>query len=183
MEKFEHPPSGRLCQGLVLSGVSQLQRVIPDEGLNQVRLIVHPFCVVISQDCDLEQDIVKREAGNPGSLPNVLMCMAIQIVDFKNEVPQGSDIWKRVRANSDERFHCIEAVPPNLDAQGKGVTELGMDFKRYFTVETDDLYEQLKAGGALRRAKLITPYAEQVSLRFANYLSRIGLPEDFSIYI
>ncbi len=87
-------------------------------------------------------------------------------------------MWKRVRNNKDERYHFLERAPADCDAQGEGIQELGIDFKRYFTLPTDEVYRWIEMGVIKRRSTLRTPYAEHLSSRFAYFLSRIALPHD-----
>jgi hypothetical protein len=58
--------------------------------------------------------------------------------------------------------------------------ELGIDFKRYFTVPTDDVYRQFALGqeiGVQRRAVLRPPFREDLAQRFYFFQARVALPE------
>lgn len=143
--------------------------------------ITHPFALIITQDCDLEQDFFARSAASPTEvpperlLPNVLLCAVATVQELMARTPKGHDIWKRVLENRDERYHFLQSVEPSEDALGKGLLPMGIDFKRYFTVPTDELYAQLQLG-ANRRCRLAGPYLEHLSGRFAYFLSRVALP-------
>lgn len=178
--KFERVAEGRFYQGEVLSGVNQsvVRRNTHEDP--SLEIIEHPYAIVLSQDCDLEQSDARVARGHAENLPNVLMCIAVPVAELKGNVG-GSDIWKRVRSNSDERYHCIEAIPKGVDAKVQGVPSLGVDFKRYFTVPTEELLEQLRLRVVERRAKLAVPYAEHLCYRFSAYLGRIALPENMVI--
>ena len=39
-----------------------------------------------------------------------------------------------------------------------GIPELGVDFKRYFTIPTDEIYKRIEKGEVRRRCVLMSPY-------------------------
>jgi hypothetical protein len=88
-----------------------------------------------------------------------------------------SDQWARVRQNKDERYQFLQKVLPQEDADGEGIPELGIDFKRYFTVPTDEVYYRLESG-ARRRCQMRSPYLEHLSTRFGYYQFRVALPAE-----
>lgn len=59
-----------------------------------------------------------------------------------------------------------------------GLPELGIDFKKIFTIPTDEIYQRIALGQVKRRAVLVSPYLEHLSSRFAYFLSRIALPQE-----
>jgi hypothetical protein len=138
----------------------------------------HPLVVTLSQGCDLEQDFLAR-LGNvkPDKIvPSVLLGEVAFASEFRSAVPKDSRIWDRVKQNNDERYHFFQEITIEADALGEGLGELGVDFKRFFTVPTDELYHRIRAGEAKRRCRLESPYLEHFCARFANYLSRVALP-------
>lgn len=180
--------TGPLRQGEILASVHQYL-VTPIVGLegeparvsNQVK--VHPLAVVLTQDCDLAQDYSARNAPAPNSqrllLPNVLLCEMDLADNMKGggSIAPGSDIWKRIIQNKDERFHFLTGVDIGCDALGIGTAALLCDLKKIFSVPTDALYQQVSTI-ARRRAVLVSPYLEHLSSRHAYFLSRIALPLD-----
>lgn len=175
----------RLWQGEVLSGLivlrPRLETIAPDiqTVLDEV---THPYAIVLTQDCDLESDYGRDASRRHGvSLPSIILCEATPISALRGACPPGKDIWKRISQNKDERYHCLEMIPPDLDAAGQGVAPLGIDFKRYFTMPTAEVYRRIELGQAKRRARLITPYAEQLSCRCFHFQCRIALPEDHDV--
>jgi hypothetical protein len=139
------------------------------------------LALIITQDCDLERDFFARrpsravEVRAEGLLPNVLLCPVVTVQELMALTPRGRDIWTRVKENRDERYHILQRVEASEDALSKGLPAMGIDFKRYFTVPTDELYAQLEMG-ASRRCVLVSPYLEHFSTRFAYFLSRVALP-------
>ena len=77
--------------------------------------------------------------------------------------------WNLVKQNKNDRYHYLAEGPEY------GIPELALDFKHYRTVPRETLLECLKAESALGTLRPL--YREHLSQRFANYLSRIGLPE------
>ncbi|MBE9479589.1 MAG: hypothetical protein IMY80_06440 [Chloroflexi bacterium] len=153
-----------------------------------------PYAVALSQECDLMQDHNNRklleEAGDERDegdkeithdklLPAILMCPAYQTIPFKNgEHLNGlgrkmeiysSSRWNIITRNQNPRYHFLAEWRPFH------VAELVVDFKHFFTVPTEILRDTY---GTQQHyiARLICPYREDLSQRFAAYLARIGLP-------
>jgi len=110
-------------------------------------------------------------------LPNVLFCEVVTAAELKGAAGMNSSIWGRVQRNKDERYQFLQKVKSAHDAVGQGVPELGIDFKRYFTIPTEEVYAQLKKTSR-RRCRLLSPFLEHLSTRFAYYLCRVALPSD-----
>ena len=141
---------------------------------------------MLSQDCDLEQDhksCLQNPEADIRALPNVLFCELEEMAKFRERAKLNSDLWRRAKTNSDERFHCLESVPQTLDSNGSGLPPLGIDFKRYFSVPTGQVYASISLRLAVRRCRLAVPYAEHLSERFAHYLSRVALEEDHDVEV
>ena len=183
---YARAEEGPLRQGLILTGLVQAKLQVDwmgptftESGKAPFDLTTHPFVVVLSQDCDLDWDHRAREDGGKGDkrLPSVLFCEAIEAKVLRGRSDIKSDIWKRIRLNKDERYQFLQRIPPEEDALGRGLPELGIDFKRYFTIPTDEVYGQLKAV-AKRRARLVSPYLEHLGSRFCHFQSRVALPAE-----
>jgi hypothetical protein len=194
------PPDGSsaLRQGEILTSVVEIRLVEKAslEGTLRTNLITHPYAVIVSQDCDLEQDYDVRKPIDPDSasmeakeiskrnaklLPSILLCQAVSLVSLRGRGDFVSDLWKRVVQNDDPRYHSLEKCPSNADLNKSGLPALGIDFKRYFTIPADELYYRISTGETLRRSCMKSPYFEHLTGRFFAYQSRIGLPTDHSI--
>lgn len=176
---------GPLRQGELLSCVEQyIVKVCgqaPDGPVDAIRKM-HPFAIVLGQDCDLAQDFAGRnnELQTKLQVPNVLMCevdLAENLKRDSDRIARGSDIWKRVVQNKDDRFQYLREVTSTVDAMNEGIPALLIDFKRTFTLPTDVLYEQLKRI-TKRRTVLASPYREHLSFRYAHFIARVALPID-----
>jgi len=177
-----------LRQTEILTDIVQKRQSLTSFGTEPpvLEAIRHPYAIVISQDCDLEQDFRARKPVTPvdknapdKTIPNVLLLEAVSAIELLGKV-SGSDIRKRVRNNKDERYHVLQKVESADDAEGTGLPSLGVDFKRFFTVPTDELYMQLRSN-AKRHACLASPYLEHLARRFADFQSRVALPADHKI--
>lgn len=179
---------GPLRQTEILSDVVQRRRSFRSLKGEKPELeeIRHPYAIVVTQDCDLEQDFTARKSTTPQEdlvdklIPNVLLTEAVTASQLTASLARGRDIRKRVLENKDERYHVLQKVEANDDALGEGLPALGVDFKRHFTIPTDELYVQLDSN-AKRRSHLNSPYLEHFAKRFAVFVSRVALPKEHQI--
>lgn len=177
--------SSRYRQGDILREVQIVEwaEVVDDEFVVSERYL--PYCVVLSQECDLEHDFnnrsdpVKCERDTDKFLQSILVCPAYPAAQLREGTHLNdaglkmqrinSDEWKRVKQNSNYRYHFL---PEQGDIQ---LPEIAIDFKHYFTIPRDIAYRRET------RAKVLTAlddlFREHLSGRFAHYLSRVGLPE------
>jgi hypothetical protein len=179
---------GALRQGEILTGIVQVRLAVATLGTDQKEIeeVVHPYAIVLSQDCDLDWDWRGRtQPVNPGEIPGQSQQKLLPSILFGEmttaealRVLVNSTIWGRIRLNKDERYQFLQAVSREDDVLGEGLPELGMDFKRYFTVPTDEVYGRLQGGEARRRCRFKSPYLEHLSTRFCYYQFRVALPQD-----
>ncbi len=180
---FEIHSKDRICQGDILREVKF--SFVNNENL-EVKEILLPYLIVVSQDCDLEQFIKNQkliqeesEKKNNQFLPNVLFLPAYiseqvksgnylkGLFDIKTE-PLGSDLFKPIKQNKNDRYHYIAGSP---DCQ---VPDLIIDFKNYFTLPFS-YFQEIYPKSYL--ATINELFRENLSVRFSNFLSRIALPE------
>jgi hypothetical protein len=164
-----------LRQAEIISGLKQHSY---DSSTDELVDTLHPYSIIISQDCDLLWDYEARRNGKPPILNGVLIC-EIWAADKKGALLAGGDVWRRVKHNKDERYHFLEAAPAEQDAIKQGVPELVVDFKRYFTLPPDEIFRQLQGENpAARRCRLLAPYKDHLQSRVSFYLQRVMLPRD-----
>ena len=186
LEKLEAPyfrkQLERLQQGDLLRDVTFSEVAATTDENVDIKERLTPYCVVLSQDCDLEHDFTSwKGAGGDHDkiLPSLLLCPAYVAELFRagdhlkeeSKIMQriNSDEWKKIKTNQVARYHFLERWP---DLQ---VPELVVDFKHYFTIPRPMAYMD-----RCRKCYLVTLeilYREHLSARFAHYFSRIGLPE------
>jgi len=142
--------------------------------------VSHPYAIIVTQDCELVQDFRVRDEGKTDSdklIPSILFCEAITAEELHGRADIKSDIWKRIRQNKDERYQFLERVPTADDLLDLGIPELGSDFKRYFSIPTDEAYFWVKSE-AKRRCRLVGPYLQHFCMRFYNFQARVALPAE-----
>ncbi len=173
--------TGRLHQGEIVSNLVQAHinaANLSSPDVIEVLAKRHPIAIVMAQDCDLESDFKRRDDGGPGrELPNILFCEVGHADAMRKARGVTSRAWELFRANKHERFHYLRELKKTDDLQGEGLPVLGIDFRRYFTVPTDEVYLRLH-GEAKRRSRLESPYREHLATRFCYFQLRVGLPED-----
>jgi hypothetical protein len=173
---------GEIVAGLLqsaLTGESLVQYLTSGSG-NDNKISVAPieYAVVMTQDCDLEQDFRVRESGGTSDklLQHILFCEAAPADSFREDPAlKSKEIRKQFSNNKMERYQYLGPVDASVDSEGKGIPALGLDFKRYFTIPTELVYLHLQHG-AKKRARLAVPFAEHLSDRFFAYHARIALP-------
>ena len=179
--------SDRLRQGEILEALPQVKLALGSVGVGgavenpEVETDPHPLVIVLSQDCDLEQDFDARKS-NSSTLPNILLCDVFDAAQLQTKLREqdalGSKEWRMVRQNNNPRFQFLRSVTVEEDLRSQGMPALAVDFRLYFTIRTDELYQRLERRVTLRRCWLSTPYAEHLCDRFCHYLARIALPID-----
>jgi hypothetical protein len=173
----------RICQGDIYKDVEFIEYAIEKAGVIEISKIVFPFVVVLTQDCDLNQDykVRRKETSNHDKkLISVIVAPLYNVEHIYKgdhlselgmtmaEIKKDRSPGKTLRQNQTPRYHYLE-FPANIPI----VTSV-IDFKHYFTVNVEYLKRHKKANFICQIGPL---YREDVSQRFSSYLSRIGLPE------
>lgn len=167
--------------GTVLKDLTLLQPNIESEAIDEIKL---KFAVVMSQACDIAQYQRQQDKLN-NYLPNILILPLYLFEDFaqrkhiaisntQEEIlskKQREKYQDRNNGNIDKRYHYIHSQ--SFISKVEQI-ELITDFKHYYTISYNLLERQLEDCyfGLLKDL-----YKEQLSQRFCNYLSRIGLPD------
>lgn len=184
----------RVCQGDIISNVDFIISSIID-GKQTVSELRFAYVIVLSQDCDLQQDYTNRIknnqlAGNQTPEENInpnhdkILVSAIVAPLYNYEqfrrgehlsefgyIMQhiNSNIKGHVENNSHPRYHTLDFGDNNTYGMVKSV----IDFKHYFSVSINYL-ESIKQSNFVGKIKEL--YREDISHRFAAFLSRVGLP-------
>jgi len=182
--RIRRKKSTRVCQGDIFGDVEMIEYVIEHEGNIELSRIVFPLVVVLTQDCDLEQEHRVRWSRN-GRATQDKWLISILVAPLYNieHVYQGkhlSDIGmnmepinekkspgKNLRKNERPRYHYL-SFPTD-----QPIVDSVVDFKHYFSVNGNYLRSLRRTNFICRLAPL---YREDLSHRFAAYLARIGLP-------
>jgi len=170
----------RIFQGDVFREVECIEYVSEQRGVIEVSKIVFPLVIVLTQDCDLEQDSENRNKATQNTkLLSVLVAPLYNSEHvFSGEhlsdlgmtmerIAKGKTPGKSLMQNERPRYHYFE-FPPSVP-----VVPSVADFKHYFSVHVSYL-EKIRAKNFVCR--LSDLFREDLSQRFAAYLARIGLP-------
>lgn len=176
---------GRVSQGDIYGDVEVIDHVLEKKGIIQISKIVFPLVVVLTQDCDLEQDHSirsgKKEVKDQDKLIfSVLVAPLYNVqhvyvgehlgqLKIKMQVFESGTQKNNLLNNEIPRYHYLDIsseVP---------VTPSVIDFKHYFSVHVDYLRGKTKDF----ICQVSPLYREDISHRFASYLARIGLPKQW----
>lgn len=179
-----------LMQGDIFTNVEYNYIVAENEDNVEVEELEFPMAIIISQACDVTwmDKFIAENGGNATKyMPTVLMCPIYNyetlkegkhledVLRVENYSSSNTKIYDRkdkdvAERNWHYRLHLFELV----DQSGRMVLEnMAIDFKHYFTVPIKYLYLNKDK----RIYSLDNISAEQITLKFASYLSRVAIPE------
>lgn len=166
----------RIVQGDIYRDIPYYRYISQDT----LEVFNFPYIVVLTQDCDLEQDFDNRtktqREDQDKCINSILICPAYLLATFRAGTHLqeanikmrriNSEQLSKIKSHQDTRYHYLHE-----DKQYQ-VPELVIDFKHYHTIPRESLYEM--KGQYLTTINEI--FREHLSQRFANYFGRIGLP-------
>ena len=171
----------RISQGDVFRDVECIEYVIEKKGIIEVSKIVFPLIIVLTQDCDLEQDSRNRSRSTQNTKLLSVLVAPLYNAEHVFLGDHLSDLGLTMEAitkkktpgltlmqNERPRYHYIE-FPSDIP-----LVPATADFKHYFSVHVSYLENIRKNNFVCRLSDL---FREDLSQRFAAYLARIGLPE------
>lgn len=178
-----------LRQGEILTDVVQYNPVVSEISLEAEYLsfepIIHPYAIVVTQDCDLDWDYRARQTGNaqPSKLLNsIILCeiaTAREVRDIADKNVMNRKEWELVESQRHERFYFFEKISVECELEQIGLPEMTADFKKVFGINSETLYRQIELGIAKRRAVLSSPYLEHFSRRYHSFHGRVALPSQY----
>jgi len=192
MIRVKKTRASRIKQGDIFKDIRYIKSYQEKRGVYEVDAINFPLVIVLTQDCDLEQEHNQRlknidaeEKNHNNYLLSILVAplynfehfsggehlkdVDLEIVEPKMEnFNTGSkSILKKIKQNELPRYHYMD-FPKDIP-----IIPSVIDFKHYFSVDTEIIKKEKNKKFVCSVREL---YREQISLRFANFLSRIGLP-------
>lgn len=185
LHKINRDDSERVRQGDIYSNVPYYESYCEHENEFSLTVYDFPYVLVLTQDCDLEQNKRTRDEQPEGGVKraNDKHLISVIVVPLYNSEhfwagehlseigleaqKQNSGLKKTIKSNQNQRYHYIEfgddvVIPDSV-----------IDFKHYFSTSLD----WLETHREKRMCGVESVYRELISQRFSNYLSRIGLPE------
>ena len=177
-----------ICQGDIYKNVKY--NYIDSEDDDSVNIIEYefPLAIIISQACDViaMEGIVNNCQGKPTKyMPSILLCpiyeddpaksgqhleeaFSVNGLAMEKENVFQSDDLKVAKRDWHYRYHFL-----TIEVGDKIVLEKAIvDFKHYFTVPMQYLIHHKED----RILHLDDLFAEQLTLKYATYLSRVAIP-------
>ncbi len=184
MIKIDYQSDEQIHQGDIIKDVEYIQKVEHKGGDEyEITFIEFPLVVVLTQECNLELDFKTRkgliaEYPEDKELFSVLVAPvypADQVFEGEHlrdlhrqmQIMSSGKQRSRVVDNETSRYHFLKFPPEEK------IDDLIVDFKHYFSTDLKKLELLKKDNFAFHIMEL---YREDISLRFTNYLARIGLP-------
>ena len=158
--------------------------------------------IILTQECDLQWDFAARFTSTESKsdystqakeidtdrscVSHIVMCDVYEEATIRSYLIKGSEIWKRVRQNQDERYHRLPPhhVSEQTAEEGDNTyaevaySDLFIDFKRALALPTRQLYEGL-SHSLIPRHGIVPPiYLHDLLHRAHGYWSRVALPEE-----
>lgn len=185
---FRSKLTDQICQGDIFENVKYNYIVSEDdEGINIIEY-EFPLAIIISQACDViaMEELVQNGAGKPAKfMPSILMCPIYEhnaaksgqhikdafeqlSLNFESENTYQGDDYKVAKRDWHYRIHAL-TVETNKDVV---IENAVIDFKHYFTVPITYLITH-KSNRILHLDDL---FAEQITLKFSTYLTRVAIP-------
>lgn len=175
-------PDSRITQGDIFRDVEHVEYVDEKNGAFEISKIVFPLVVVLTQDCDLEQD-ERFRTPDAKSQDKLLISVLVAPIYNAEHVYEGSHLrdlnrkmqqiastatqGKTLRQNEIPRYHHLEF------SDDVPIVPSVVDFKHYFSVHL----RYLRRVAGQRVCTIDGLFREHLSHRFSYYLARIGLPE------
>jgi hypothetical protein len=174
----------RISQGDIFREIEYIEYVAEKSGIIEVSRIVFPLVIVLTQDCDLEWDHEFRRGKKSKSQDKLLISVLVAPLYNAEQVYLGDHLsnldmkmefinpkkspGEFLQKNERPRYHYL-TFPPS-----QHLVDCIVDFKHYFSVNVQYLRRISRNNFVCRLAELDR---EDLSQRFASYLSRIGLPD------
>lgn len=184
MVKTKKQRISRVSQGDIIRNVEHIEYVASKNGVLEISKIEFPLVVVLTQDCDLAQDYKFRWAKPEASTQDKYL-MSVLVAPLYNleHVFTGehlTDVGLKMATinktkspgtnlvnNETPRFHTLKF---GSDVQ---IVDSVVDFKHYFSINVEYIKKHKQKNFVCQLSAL---FREDLSQRFASYLSRIGLP-------
>ena len=184
MTQTNEDKQSRIQQGDILKDVEYIESVTTENGNIHISKIIFPLVIVLTQDCDLTWDYDAREKQGNNHDKYLFSVLVAPLYNYEHFIKgehlsdlnqRMTDIFinpkktenKNLRQNEKPRYHYLEF------ADNVPIVNSVIDFKHYFSVNVEYLRRHKKKNYICTISPL---FREQISQRFSNFLSRIGLP-------
>lgn len=193
MVLVENVPLNRVCQGDIFSNIKYVEYLKEKDEIITFSEIEFPLIIVLTQDCDLQQDEkvrqqIQKERTKPEERVSdgdklILSVLVAPLYNaehvFNGEhlseleitmqnITNKENLKNYIKTNQNARYYYI-TFPRNSRLPNSII-----DFKHYFSVNVEYLKSVKSSQFVCKIGEL---FRESISQRFAHFLSRIGLPE------
>jgi hypothetical protein len=175
----------RFCQGDILRDLEVVEwaRVIDaDTKQLDVKKRRLPYAVMLSQECDLYQDMQNRSNLTKPTQDKYLHSVLLGPAYTAQSVREGKHLemlgvtceplnstrWNAIKQNNNDRYHFL----PAFDLFQ--IPDIVLDFKHFLTAPRGIL---LDFKPTIYVASLGQLFRDHLSQRFANFLARVALPD------
>lgn len=176
---------GRISQGDIYRDIVMYQYVRIVNGNLEARSVGFPYIIVLTQDCDLDQDFKYRHGKSLPRPPNqdkwllsvlvaplynaehVFLGTHLDMLGINMRQIDSRSERHDIQNNNKPRYHYLQ-FPDTCP-----LVPMIIDFKHYFSVDVEYL-KRIKGTNFI--CKVSELYREDISQRFTSFLSRIGLP-------
>lgn len=195
---FQESVSDQLLrQGEILLDIYEHRVLLPCDELDEdadadILSEHHPRLIVMSQDCDLSRDFESREPErclrDPGqirerrdnaykyAMSHILVCEVMLEQEIRERIPNTGYLTK-IQKNELDRYHRIGPAPL-ANHEHEGNHDFYLDFRRTFSLATDQLYQSVLDIPERRFGVIPTPYLQNLTHRYFGFLARVALPSD-----
>lgn len=179
MVKVQTRIKNRISQGDIFKDIEMVEYAVEKSGLLEISKILFPLVLVLSQECDLNQDHYFRWS-RPRTNTQDKWLISVLVAPLYNvehlytgehlsnlsmtmeTINKNKTDGKRLRNNETPRYHFLsfpEFVP---------IVDCAVDFKHYFTVNGQYLRKIRHTNFVCRLSPL---FREDVTQRFSAYLA------------
>lgn len=190
----------KILQGDIFKNISYTYSIKDNDKTIELIEFNFPKIIVLSQSCDT--DYLCDLFNNNGKITKFMMSILVAPVYEFNSYKSGEyfeDIYNKVKRKDQNRIDNVEIVNLDMDRRAFNSDEASIikngvhyryhileltdksllpksiiDFKHYFTLNTNYLIENRDK----RICRIEDLFAEQVTLKFSNFLSRVGIPDN-----
>lgn len=178
--RYQFHRKRRICQGDIFRNIELVAEDSVKTG--EVTRGFFKYVIVLTQDCNLEKDFITREKflnsfPSRTHIRNILICPAFDSEEFSRGThiegeqydPLKTRELEKIEGNDEmKRYHYLKSGQLEYD-----FPNLIVDFNLFYTISRNTMYCYRKEHYVATLGEL---FREELSQRFANYLSRIGLP-------
>jgi hypothetical protein len=135
------------------------------------------YAIFLTPDCDLLQAFKARRGSAPSHIVDVLLFAVEASQTAKDRLRWSTKEWSHVAQNEVDRFYFLKEIPSREAELPDGIPDLVVDFKKYFTLPPQEIYQQINDNSCRRLVRLYDLWREDLQRRAMSYMQRVALPD------